>query len=110
MKIADPNPPLCSACYNQQPDKLHIDMEVAYDGPVIDEESGIKVTVDDLFLCQDCLVSAYKLLDVEGEQSLIDDLLERLDWAHERGLYLQGELQRIRDILRQTQPELAETE
>lgn len=58
MKIADPNPVYCSCCFQQQPTKLHIDFEVAWDGPVINED-GLRVPIDDLYLCENCIESAY---------------------------------------------------
>lgn len=58
MKVADPNPVYCSCCFQQQPTKIHIDFQVAWDGPVINED-GLRVPIDDLYLCEDCIESAY---------------------------------------------------
>jgi hypothetical protein len=93
---------MCSACFNQQPDKLHIDFEAAWDGPV--KEGAIKVPIDDLYICEDCLKSAYGLLDPESEHVVIKDLTVELNRAYERGHYLQGELEKIRQTLRETEP------
>lgn len=59
MRVADPNPVYCSMCFQQQPQKLHIDCQVAWDGPVINED-GLRVPIDDLYLCEDCIESIYQ--------------------------------------------------
>jgi hypothetical protein len=58
MKIADPNPVYCSCCFQQQPGQVHIDFQVAWDGPVINED-GLRVPIDDLYLCRNCIETAY---------------------------------------------------
>lgn len=63
MKVADPNPVYCSCCFQQQPREIHIDFEVAWDGPVINED-GLRVPIDDLYLCETCLEGAYNRLRV----------------------------------------------
>lgn len=95
MKLANPNPSHCSACFNQQPDKKHIDFEAAWDGPVLDSESLVKQVIDDLYICEDCLKGAYALIDPESEHALIDQLLEALQVARRREASLEALLEEI---------------
>lgn len=65
MKKARSAPKYCSACHGQYPERQHVDFEAYYDGPVISESVGdntIKVAIDDLVLCENCLASAAKLI------------------------------------------------
>lgn len=71
MKVADPNPVYCSCCFQQQPKKIHIDFEVAWDGPVINTD-GLRVPIDDLYLCEDCLGLASRTL-----QLALDNKIEK---------------------------------
>lgn len=88
MKIANPNPPLCSGCYAQKPNAVHVDFEAAWDGPnfkdgVMGENgevsNGIPVSIDDLVLCADCLKAAHALLPAdEDEQAEVERLAVRV--------------------------------
>jgi hypothetical protein len=89
---------MCSACFNQQPDEIHVDFEAAYDGPVIDQSSGIKMTVDDLYLCADCVRAAYRLLDDEGFQSQIQVLQEELAAAQAKSRMMAQRLNAIQAL------------
>ena len=60
MRLANPKPPYCSACFQHSTGE-HVDFEVFWDGPVIDSE-GHKYTIDDLFLCESCVKTAARLL------------------------------------------------
>lgn len=73
MKIADPNPVYCSCCFQQQPTKVHIDFMVAWDGPVINED-GLRVPIDDLYLCEGCIEQAYNTYRVSKGYAAIPSL------------------------------------
>jgi hypothetical protein len=87
MRVADPNPVYCSACFQQQPTKVHIDFEVAWDGPVINED-GLRVPIDDLYLCENCLETAYNryrlakgkppIVSIQGENLKKENLNSKL--------------------------------
>lgn len=62
MRIAPIPPSHCSVCFNQDPDALHVDMEAATDGPVLETADGIKVSIDDIIICETCLRRAQDLL------------------------------------------------
>jgi hypothetical protein len=64
MKLADPKPVYCSACFSQQPLKDHIDFEVAWDGPVINHTDNIRIPIDDLYICEDCMLQAFNTLRI----------------------------------------------
>lgn len=76
MRVADPNPVYCSCCFQQQPNEVHIDFEVAWDGPVINED-GLRVPIDDLYLCETCLEGAYNRLRVAKGVSPVSSLRNR---------------------------------
>lgn len=69
MKLADSS--ICSACFQQEPSKVHVDFEVAWDGPTFKEgimgEGGevsnfVRSQIDDLVLCETCVAAALRLL------------------------------------------------
>ena len=62
MRRANPNPPFCSCCFQAKPQTLHIDFEAAFDGPVINNEDNIKMSIDDLIICKDCLEAAAQIV------------------------------------------------
>lgn len=66
----------CSVCYGQYPERVHIDFEAAYDGPVIDEANGMKHPIDDLVVCDECLIGAAMLLGWVNAEDLKDENLE----------------------------------
>jgi hypothetical protein len=82
-------PAFCSACFNQQPDKRHIDFDAAWDGPVIDAQNGMKQTIDDLVICQVCIESAARILGWVPASE--DDTSAKL-------LRLEGELREARKV------------
>lgn len=102
MKLANPNPSFCSSCFEQKPDAIHVDMESAWDGPVIDPGNGIKQVIDDLYVCRDCLISAYELLDEEGYQSHIQALEEEIVYLRERNALMADRLNKARDLVTPT--------
>lgn len=93
MREALQNPAFCSSCFQAKPNTLHIDFEVAYDGPVINDEDGIKVAIDDLIICADCLTAAGKFVGmVAGDElkaenvelgSALEDATQRLEKQEE---------------------------
>jgi hypothetical protein len=68
MKIADPKPVYCSSCFAQQPMKEHVDFQVAWDGPVINSD-GMRVPIDDLYVCEDCMLLAFNTLRVAKKKA-----------------------------------------
>lgn len=70
MRVALQNPPYCTACYGGKPQTRHIDFEAAYDGPVINNEDNIKVAIDDLIICEDCLVAAASMLGMVNSEEM----------------------------------------
>lgn len=67
MRIAHIPPVQCSVCFQQKPDELHVDMEAAYDGPVLDV-SGARHTIDDIVICEECVRAAARQLPEHREQ------------------------------------------
>ncbi len=60
--------PYCASCFGAYPERRHVDFDAFYEGPVIDEDSGLRQTVDDLIICEECLRGAAKLLGFTHEQ------------------------------------------
>lgn len=93
MKVAKVAPPYCASCFQQQPEKTYVDLEAAYDGPVISTGRAgntIKVAIDDLILCETCLTAAAKLLglveadDLKEENASLGKLVETLNEENRR--------------------------
>lgn len=72
MRIAYAAPPHCSSCYAQQPEKQHVDFESSYDGPVI--EGTIKVSIDEMIVCEDCMRLAASLLGFVDDEGAREEL------------------------------------
>jgi hypothetical protein len=93
IHIANPNPPMCAACYQQQPQMTHVDFGASYDGPFFSSEvtGANAVSIDDLVVCEDCVRAAARLLGMVDPQfdasraaaadQKIADLSERLAGA-----------------------------
>jgi hypothetical protein len=61
MRIALVPPVQCSVCYQQNPEQEHIDMESAYDGPILDM-NGARLSIDNIVICETCIRAAVGLL------------------------------------------------
>lgn len=74
MKIANPNPAYCAACFSQKLGMRHIDFEAYFDGPVIDEANGMKQCIDDLVICEECIETAATKIgmvrDAEAQETI----------------------------------------
>lgn len=66
-------PAFCAACYQADPLR-YVDFEAAYDGPVI-PGSPAHIAIDDLVICENCLNTAFNLLDPQGKDETIAELL-----------------------------------
>lgn len=72
MRLADPPPGFCSACFGAAPERRFIDFQADYDGaPVLDRETGTIAVMpwsgelgghDNLYLCENCVRTAAELL------------------------------------------------
>lgn len=73
MRIADPNPPFCSVCYTQKPQMVHVDADAHYDGPMINTDDNIRMSIDDIKVCMECVVRMYEMLpDDKGNNPLLE--------------------------------------
>jgi hypothetical protein len=73
-RVASPTPPYCASCFQQpDPEKRCVDFEAAYDGPVI-PGTPEPVPVDDLIICESCLLEAFILLDPQNQRESIEEL------------------------------------
>lgn len=89
-RVADPNPAYCSSCFNQQPQLPHVDFEAAWDGPVVNPDDQIKVAIDDLYLCANCVREAGRLL------GMVDDEPERIGFLERELAVAQQELTEVK--------------
>jgi hypothetical protein len=94
---------LCSGCFNQQPHLRHIDFDAACDrGYGYDE--AVKVTMDDLILCENCVKEGAKLLGMEDSHSLKadrDDYERKWRVEKKRREQQEGYASRLEDTLGQ---------
>lgn len=87
MKRASKPPAYCAGCFQQKPEKRHVDFEAAFDGPSFDTPEvghGIRMSLDDLVLCEDCITNAANmigLVDAEELKSENQELGEALEEA-----------------------------
>lgn len=73
IKIAEPAPPHCSSCFGAKPTKPHVDFGASYDGPAIGEGVTMHV-IDDLIICEECLVTAGKLINLGDVTAVVAEL------------------------------------
>lgn len=71
-KLANTRPPYCASCFSA-PEGRCVDFEAAYDGPVI-PGTPEPVPVDDLILCEACLLEAFVILDPQNQRETIEEL------------------------------------
>ncbi|HLY82954.1 MAG TPA: hypothetical protein VKQ71_08205 [Acidimicrobiales bacterium] len=67
-------PAYCSACYNQNPSKQHLDFDAAAERGFGDRDDGLKISMDDLILCEDCVREAARLIGMRDAGELEHDL------------------------------------
>jgi hypothetical protein len=76
VKVCDTPPPFCASCYGQYTDLRHVDLEASYDGPVVEGgivgedmqvQDKIKVSIDELVLCETCLSEAAALIGLTSD-------------------------------------------
>lgn len=107
MRFALRPPSYCAACFGQYPDRLHIDFEASWDGPVVEVANGLKVTIDDLIICENCLkgaASLFKLVDADELRSenvdlgeLVENLQKQLALRDDTIADLAEAVKRLRD-------------
>lgn len=97
MKIAD-SITYCSSCHGQYLDRKHVDFESYFDGPVIDAESGIKVSIDDLIICDQCLQNAGKLVGLFPADELKKENEELGTTVEEKNAQIEVQHELISDL------------
>jgi hypothetical protein len=73
-------PIYCSSCFNSQPVR-HVDFDAACDRGYGNDEA-VKITMDDLILCENCVKEAGEILGMHDKATDIDklaDLERKLD-------------------------------
>lgn len=68
MRLTDITPPYCSGCFGQY-HISHIDFESDWDGPIMNSD-GLRVSIDELILCERCVRAAYELLPKEENKTI----------------------------------------
>lgn len=69
MRLADKTPPYCAGCFGQDPSKRHIEFKADFDGPFVMEGSR-RVAVNQIVLCEDCVRSAARLIEMVDAEDL----------------------------------------
>jgi hypothetical protein len=82
IRLCETPPFVCSSCGGQYVDRQHVDFNAAWDGPVMDtsQVAGmVRVSIDELVICDECLRAAAKLLGLvdPGELAAENATLER---------------------------------
>ncbi len=104
-------PTYCSACHGQYPNREYIDFEAYYDGPVISQEVngdatlGVKMSIDDLVLCENCLAAAAKLIGYVPNKKLRKENFElgrAVEEKHEKILKLEKIISDLEHTLDET--------
>lgn len=98
-RLADFDPVACSVCL--QPPMVHdhslryVDFEVAHEGPVVTRhgdnvspEQTVRIPIDDLVICEQCLAAGAKLIGME----VSEDVRVQLKTKDERIKELEGEI------------------
>jgi hypothetical protein len=88
IRLAEPAPPYCAACFQAKPKSTHVDFGASYDGPMLPALKGavgvIGQSIDDLVICEDCIQHAAALVglgdvaDLEGKLQAKEDAIDRL--------------------------------
>ena len=76
MQLAAIKPPFCAACY-QHSTEDHVDFGGTYDGPMMLDEVGNKIPIDDLIICRSCIRAAAKLvgmMDPKEDEKQVTEL------------------------------------
>jgi len=71
MHIAD-KVQYCASCFGQYLDRQHVDFEAFWDGPALknEKDENNPLGVDDLIICEKCLMEAGKLIGLEHAEKL----------------------------------------
>ena len=80
VRVASPNPAYCTVCYRPGSDPVRfVDFDAAVDGPVVLTEGGTRgeyvgpmVSIDDLYVCEDCLRIGDQALGLEAERAPLE--------------------------------------
>lgn len=98
MKLAESPPRYCAACHGQYPKRKHVDFEAYYDGPVINEENNIKMGIDDLVLCEECLSNAAMLIGMVNKKEWIKENFELGKAVEKKNDVIKAQNQVISDL------------
>lgn len=102
-EIRPTNMPIyCSACFGQNPDARHIDFDAAADRGYGDTDNGLKISMDDLILCEECVKAGAVLLgmmDTETFQGRLHSLEHRLEEEKRRAEKATEYADRMEDAL-----------
>lgn len=67
-------PMFCASCGSQDPEARYVDFDAAWDGPVVNPEDGIKMQIDDLVVCENCLKEASALVGLVDPDRVAETL------------------------------------
>ena len=78
IKLAEVPPTYCSSCFGQMPQDRHVDFGAYWDGPVIEPkntENGVQqVQIDDLVICETCIIRAAGILGLVNAPDLVEQV------------------------------------
>jgi hypothetical protein len=74
IRLAQPAPPHCSACFGAKPNMRHVDFGAAWDGPMLPALEGaigvVAHSIDDLVICEECLRTGGKIVGLTDNSEL----------------------------------------
>lgn len=79
-------PVYCAACHGQNPKLRHVDFDAACDRGYGNDE-GVKIAMDDLILCENCVKEGARTLGIEDSRELkarVNDLERKHDVERKR--------------------------
>ncbi len=95
-------PIYCSACFNSQPIR-HVDFDAACDRGYANEEA-VKINMDDLILCENCVKEGLKVLGIEDSAELKaenEDLRRKLETKEKLHTQQQRYIDTLEDVVSQ---------
>lgn len=98
-RIAARPPVACTGCNGQYTDRLHVDFNAAFEGPVLDPENPRTSRIDWLVLCEDCVRRAHTLLPDDDRAAEIDRLKHRCDQLEQRAVDAEQYADSLEDTL-----------
>lgn len=98
MRISGRPPTYCSSCHGQYTDRTYVDFDAYWDGPVMEEPNQVKVAIDDLIICDECLGAAATLLGYVNNKGMIKENYELGQAVEQKNSQIERQKRIITDL------------